>query len=234
MFSLTRMIYSICGASILYIVLVYVFWYLAAHQKLPDALNRLETSSYSSIVLFLPVMLTVVLFYSPKSELFRWPSTTPASVVGVLRSTALGLAGGLAAFAVASPVFWLGDRHIGAIQMLMARALSQLPILALIALIVGLAVTSEIVCRGIGSRTLANYASTPAAILGSGSLFAAIYPVFSFPVALILGIACAYLYYRSRNLLAPIVANAVFIASGGGLGLYHSMMHRGAIHSFFG
>ena len=230
-FSLTRMIYSVCGAVIIYIVLVYTGWYLAAAQKLPEALNRLETSLYSSDVFFILVMPTVILAYRPKSELFRWSfvkSTSPIApaTTGVFPSLVLGLGYGLAAFALASPIFWLGDRHIGAIQMLMARALSPLPVLVLIVLIVGLAVTGEIVSRGIVLRTLVNYASTPAAILGSGALFAAIYPVFSFPVALILGIASGILYFRTRNLLAPIIANAVFTASGGALALYHSWMHR--------
>jgi len=56
-------------------------------------------------------------------------------------------------------------------------------------------------------------------------LFASICPVLSFPSAIILGVASAILYYRTRNLLASITANAIFTVGGGALTLYHGLIH---------
>jgi len=75
-------------------------------------------------------------------------------------------------------------------------------------------------------RTLSDYASVPAAVLGSCLLFAYVCPVFSFPAAIILGVVSAILYHRTRNLAASIIANATFTFAGGALTLYHDLLHR--------
>jgi membrane protease YdiL (CAAX protease family) len=95
----------------------------------------------------------------------------------------------------------------------------------LVFFIIILAVSSEVVYRGVVFRTLADYVSTPAAVFGSCMLFAFICPVLNFPIAIILGGASAILYYRTRNLLASITANAIFTVGGGALTLYHGLMH---------
>ena len=227
-FSLTRMIYSVCGAVILYIILQHGSRFLLAAQKFPFLLTRMDVWFYASDLSFGLAMLVVILAYHPRSELFRWSSAsvTPPAVTGTLWSIVVGATYGAAAFVVASPVFWwLGDRHLGSIRLSIGGALSPLRVAEPIFLIIVLAVCSEVVCRGVVFRTLANYATTPAAILGSALVFASIYPVLSFAVAMILGSVCALLYYRTRNLLAPIVANAVFTTGGGALTLYRSLMH---------
>jgi hypothetical protein len=73
-------------------------------------------------------------------------------------------------------------------------------------------------------RTLAAYVSLPAAILGSRLVFAFTNPLFGFPEGIIIGAACAIVYYRTRHLLTAIVANAVFTVSAGGLTLYHALV----------
>ena len=95
----------------------------------------------------------------------------------------------------------------------------------LVFFIIILAVSSEVVYRGVVFRTLVAYAGTPAAVLGSCMLFAFIFPVLSFPSAIILGGTSAILYYRTRNLLTSITANAIFTVGGGALTLYHGLMH---------
>ena len=163
--------------------------------------------------------------YRPKAELFRWPSSRPP--VGVFRSVGLGLAAGIAAFALASPIFWLGgDTQLESIRLLVAHALSPLRVLDLVLLVIALAGGGEVVYRGIVFRTLAQYSSVPAAMLGSCFLFAYIFPVLDFSAAIILGIASAILYDRTRNLLAPITANAAFTVAGGALTLYHDLIRR--------
>jgi membrane protease YdiL (CAAX protease family) len=224
-FSVTRMIYSVCGAIILYKILeLAVAFLLRGAQELPWGAYRFDLWFHATNFIFVLAMLAVTLPYRPKSELFRWSSPRP--VVGVFRSVGLGLAGGVAAFAVASPIFWLGDTQLESIRLLIAHALSPLGVLDLVFLVIALAVGGEVVFRGVVFRTLAGCSSVPAAVLGSCLLFAYVCPVLSLPTAVILGVVSAILYHRTRNLLAPIIANAVFTVGGGALTLYYGLMHR--------
>jgi membrane protease YdiL (CAAX protease family) len=202
----------------------------AAHNWLsrakapPWGLTVISVFLYLPNIFFVLIMLAVTLIYRPKTELFRWSS--PRVGFGLLRSIGLGLAGGVAAFALASPVFWFGDRQLFFIRVLIANALSPLGVLHLVLFILALSVTGEIVYRRVVFRTLADYTSVPAAVLGSCLLFAYISPVFSFPFAIILGAVSAILYYKTRNLLAPIIANVVLTLGGGALTLYQVLMRR--------
>jgi len=110
------------------------------------------------------------------------------------------------------------------IQLLIANALSPLGVLKLVFFTFALAVSSEIVFRGIVFRTCARYASVPAAILASCLLFALIFPALGFIAAIILSVTSSILYYKTRNLLASILANALFTVGGNGITLYHRLM----------
>jgi membrane protease YdiL (CAAX protease family) len=224
-FSLTRMIYAVCSAIILYKVIEFSGWFLLRRMQSPPwGLSLFGFWFRATGLLFALTMLAVTLPYHPKSEIFRWsqPTDRPA---GIFRSIGLGLVGGVAALALASPIFWLVGSRAEFIPSLLADALSPLRVFELAFFIIILAVSSEVVYRGVVFRTLVAYASTPAAVLGSCMLFALICPVLSFPSAIILGGASAILYYRTRNLLASITANAIFTLGGGALTLYHGLMH---------
>ncbi len=223
-FSLTRMIYAVCSAIILYKIVELGGWFLLRRAKsLPWGFSLFGLWFRATSLLFALTMLAVTLPYHPKSEIFRWSSPT-FRPIGLLRSIGMGLAGGVAALALASPLFWLVDKRLEFVPSLIADALSPLRVFELVFFIIVLAVSSEVVYRGVVFRTLADYASTSAAVLGSCLLFASICPVFSFPNAVILGIVSAILYSRTRNLLASITANAVFTVGGGALTLYHGLM----------
>jgi membrane protease YdiL (CAAX protease family) len=224
-FSLTRMIYAVCSAIILYKVAEFGGWFLLRRvQSLPWGLPLFGFWFRASGLLFALTMLAVTLPYHPKSELFRWSQPT-SRPVGIFRSIGLGLVGGVAALALASPIFWFVDERLEFIPSLIANALSPLRVIELLFFIIILAISSEVVYRGVVFRTLADYASTPASIFGSCLLFASICPVLNFSSAIILGIASAFLYYRTGNLLASITANAIFTVGGGALTLYHGLMH---------
>lgn len=223
-FSLTRMIYAVCGAIILYKLLEFGGWsVLKKTQNIPWGLYRFDLWFHAINLFFVLAMLAVGLAYRPKSELFHWPSPRPA--FGASRSIGLGLAGGAAALALASPIFWMGDKELESVRSLIAHAFSPLRVIDLVVFIIALAVSSEMVYRGVMFRTLTGYATVPAAILASGLLFAYIYPVLSFSAAVILGIVSGILYHRARNLLAPTIANAVFTVGGGALTLYRGLHH---------
>ena len=134
--------------------------------------------------------------------------------------------GGGVALLVASPVFWFGwgQGKFESIQLLIAHALSPLGVLNLLFFIFALAVSSEIVFRGIVFRTCARYATVPAAALASCLLFAYIFPVVGFIAAIILSVTSSILYHKTRNLLASILANALFTVGGNGITLYHHLM----------
>jgi membrane protease YdiL (CAAX protease family) len=224
-FSLTRMIYAVCSAIILYKVIEFSGWFLLRRaQSLPWGLSLFGFWFRATALLFALTMLAVSLLYHPKSELFHWSQPT-SRPVGIFRSIGFGLLGGMAAFALASPIFWLVGSRTEFIPSLIANALSPLRVLELVFFVIVLAVSSEVVYRGVVFRTLTDYANTPAAVLGSCMLFAIICPVLSFPSAIILGVASAILYYRTRSLLASITANAIFTVGGGALSLYHGLMH---------
>ena len=138
----------------------------------------------------------------------------------------MGLAGGMVAFGIAIPVIWFGDRELESVRRLIATALSPIGVLDLIFFVIALAVSGEVIYRGIVFRTLSDYASVPAAVFGSCLLFAYVCPVLSFPAAIILGAVSAILYYTTRNLAASIIANATFTFAGGALTLYHALLHR--------
>ncbi len=224
LFSMTRMIYAVCSAIILYKSLEFGGWsVLRKVQNIPFGLYRSDLWFHAINLFFILAMLVISLPYRPKSELFYWPLRRPK--FDALRSIGLGLAGGMVAFALASPIFWSGDAQLESVRSLIAHAFSPFRVLDVVVFIFALAVTSEMVYRGVVFRTLASYATVPAAILASGLLFAYMYPVLSFPAATILGIASAILYYRTGNLLASTISNAVFTVGGGALTLYRLMHH---------
>jgi membrane protease YdiL (CAAX protease family) len=222
-FSLTRMIYAVCGAIIFYKLLELVGWFMFSKiRKIPLGLDRFDLWLHAVNLFLVLAMLAISLPYGSRSELFRWSSVRTA--VGVLKSVGLGVSGGVVALTLASPFLWFGGRQLGFIRLLIANSLSPLGVLDAALFIIGLAISCEMAYRGIVFRTLADYASMPSATVGSTLLFAYIYPGLGFPAAIILGIVSAILYYKTRSLLAPIIANVVLTVGGGALTLYHSLM----------
>jgi len=225
--SLTRMIYAVSGGIILYLLLVYSWRFLFGRMRdVPWGFSRFDVWYYVSNLCFVAAMLLVAVAYRFRPELFRWESGAGSlGTTGWIRGIALGLLGGAVALLFASPVFWFGwgQTKFESIQLLIANALSPLGVLNLLFFIFALAVSSEIVFRGIVFRTCACYASVPAAALASCLLFAYIFPVVGFLTAIILSVTSSILYYKTRNLLASILANALFTVGGNGITLYHRL-----------
>lgn len=231
-FPLTRMIYCVGVAFVLNEMLAYGSWFL--FQKVlypPFGLSRFDFWRQCVDLSFLLAVFAASALYNPKFARCMW--RTSSEVAGGFKSIGVGLLGGIAALALASPVFWFAPFIIprpesipsADIETLISRAFSPLCVLELIFFVIALALGSEVLFRGIVLRTLEGCASRWAAILGSTLLFAAIYPVVDPPAAIILGVASAMLYKRTRNLLAPSTANAIFITGGAAIRLYHVMMH---------
>src|SRR5229473_7527814 len=123
-FSLTRMIYAVCSAIILYKVVEFSGWFLLRRARsVPWGLTVFGFWYRATCLLFALTMLAVTLPYHRKSEIFRWSSPT-SRPIGLLRSIGIGLAGGVAALALASPLFWLVDKRLEFVPSLIADALS--------------------------------------------------------------------------------------------------------------
>ena len=231
-FPLTRMIYCVGVAFILNEILAFGSWLLLQKELHPPfGLSRFDFWLLCVDLSFLLSVLAASMLYDPKFAWCIWRTPSSEGARG-FKSIVTGLVGGIAALALASPVFWFVPPLIPraesfrsySIETLIARAFSPLCVLELIFFVIALALGSEVLFRGIVLRTLEGCASRWAAIFGSTLLFAAIYPVLDIPTAIILGIASAMLYQRTRNLLAPSTANAIFITGGAAIRLYHAMM----------
>jgi membrane protease YdiL (CAAX protease family) len=211
LFSLTRMIYAVSGGILLYLLLEYSGWFFFQRKRVSFFdFSRADLWFHVSNLFFVTAMLCVGICYGFSKELFRWEPRSDGN--GWITSIPFGLLGGAIALVLASPIFWFGLGHarLESIQVLIGSAFSPLALFDLLFFIFALAVSSEIVFRGIVLRTTARYASVPAAALASCLLFAYIFPVLGFVPAIILGVTSSILYYKTRTLLASILANALF------------------------
>lgn len=221
------MTYALCGALILYGLFGFLAWFLLKKaQAYPLELLRFSRFWLQGANLaFVVAMVAATLPYSPKRQLFSWPADDQKPVAGTQMGLLWGVIGGASALALASPVFWLGHKQLGPITLLVADAMSLVGLLELLLVILALAISSEVVFRGVVFRTLALHASVPAAVVASCFLFVMVCPVFtSYPAAIILGVVAAVLFYRTRNLLASIVANVLFTLGGAAIMLYRGFM----------
>ena len=227
-FSLTRAIYVVSAAVLLYeFVDFFVSRWTLRTQPFSWGLSRFirfELAFYGVHLVFIVVTIIAAMTYKPRSELFRWPQSTALNAIAVFKAIGFGLIGGICALAVATPFLWFETRRVDFIRSLIAQALSPKGVLDLVIFVVALALGSELLYRGVLFRTLAAYVSLPAAILGSCMVFAFTNPLFGLPEGIIIGAACAIVYYRTRHLLTAIVANVVFTVSAGGLTLYHVLV----------
>src|ERR1051325_2483737 len=220
--SLTRMIYAFCGAITLYWILNYASEILVAfyRDRVPWGLYRWY---YVTNAWFVVAMLLVAAAYRFDAKVLGWRKDSTHEVTGWVQSISLGILGGTVALLLGGLTVWFGwgaDR-LRSIEWLIADALSPGPIFVLLVVIFALAFTSEVVFRGIVFKTLAQYTTIPAAVLASCLLFACFFPVLGFMAAIILGVMSSTLYYRTKNLIAPVTANALFTAGCSGIALYH-------------
>lgn len=160
-------------------------------------------------------MLIVIWVYRPVAQLFK-NASTPTKQNTTLHDLVAGIGIGFAGFFLTIPLLW-GTRATPLIGGILSPTHSIAARGALTILLFGLVlpVATEMVFRGIVQRTLQSYMRPLAAILVSAVLFASLWSVFSFPFALVLGLASGSLYRWRGSLLACMVANAVMTISAG-------------------
>lgn len=163
------------------------------------------------------------LFVFRSRALIGWPSWSGPSAAGALRA---GLGWGVVAWAGATAVsvaVTLGLEQIGieADPQAAERALLLVdPWLAVVAIVVLAPIAEEVFFRGVAFNAWLREAGRTIAYAGSAALFAVIHlslvavaPIF------LLGLALAWIYRRTGNLLAPIAMHATVNGISVGLAL---------------
>jgi len=227
-FSLSKLIYTMCGVTIAYNLSVrYGVQFLFQSRSNYSVGRWTAAVSYGYpglILLFSLAMVAAVLPYRPIKSLFVWSPTPEKKDGSVVRNVIFGLVGGLVASAVPIPAMFHADRNAGFVAEVISRTTSPdgIAIIMLLLLLIALPISTEMVFRGIVFRTLAEHASVPSAVVGSCLLFAYFSPVFNPIVGAILGVVCAILHYRTRSLVPPIIANGIMTLVEGGFFLYRA------------
>jgi membrane protease YdiL (CAAX protease family) len=126
-----------------------------------------------------------------------------------LKELLWGLLVGLLTYTASLPILLRLDRHSGLTDLVISDFYHPKIILFLVLYVVLLPTCSEIVYRGIIFKTFLESSSVVPAVLLSACTFALVWPIYNSLVGLLLGSATALLYYRFRNVIPAIVANAV-------------------------
>jgi len=226
-FSLTKLIYAMSAASIV----TYVAAAIGIHAFWPNSTRYDLTLLYGfpvTLLVFVFIMVGIILFYKPIGVIFHSSSSTPpenSRSSNLLKDLAIGLLVGLACFVIAVPMLLRGDTQSRVIARLVVAAyeLSPVAILGVVLLVVALPVSGEMVFRGIVFRTLAEYATIPAAVIGNSLVFAYFWPVYNWPLRVLIGAALGLLYYRTQSLVSSIIANAAFTSCICAFTVYNSL-----------
>jgi len=140
----------------------------------------------------------------------------------VASNVASGALTGLAALLAAAPLLLRG-RPTELASFFLDHLNPKTAFALLIVLVVFLPIVSEAFFRSIYFAEMVEATTLIPSLLLSALLFAWTWPVFSPLVAMIFGIASALLFYRSRSLLACIVANAFLTLGGAILEVHHAL-----------
>jgi len=148
--ALTRMIYAFCGGILCYWVTEYFALVFFSRQR-PVPWRLYRWSDYVTNAGFFMAMLVVVAAHGFKAELFCWREEPTGKITNWVKSGLLGILGGMVALLIASPMVWFGwdTGRLRSIGMLIADAVSPIPMLILVVVVLALASSSEIVFRGI-------------------------------------------------------------------------------------
>jgi membrane protease YdiL (CAAX protease family) len=141
------------------------------------------------------------------------PVPGPDTPAAVRSGIVWGLGGWFAATLVSALVVLVfGALGIDAAPQAAEQALSQIdPWLAILALVIIAPIAEEVFFRGVVFNAWLREGGRRAAYVGSSVLFGVIHlNLVAFVPIVVLGLILAWVYERSRNLVAPIVVHAVF------------------------
>jgi membrane protease YdiL (CAAX protease family) len=207
--------------SILLVGMLFAYWIFSLLATLylvrvgpisPHPVELTVRLVYPGRALFLLLEMLVVLlvcrdvFHRTHFYQGRWP----------LYDVLLGAGGGVLVFAFSIPLLWGADSRLfinAVVPTVHPVQLKSTFYLLLFGLV--LPVATETVFRGIVQRSLDARIGSLMAIVVSAFLFAIVWPAFNSVVSIALAMTTGLLYRWRRNLLAPILANAVMTLSAG-------------------
>ena len=208
----SKLIWSIC-------LLILSTWILnrVASSLLFNVARRGDVSFWPSLIvrqtlliamIVLSVQLLVVLyFYRPLKDFLTLPSIGGTEKC-TLRAFVIGICGGVCSFIVSIPFLFFDEPiHIIAHD-LFSWPLSPSLVCQVILLLVVLPILTELVFCGVVFRSLRDASSLWPAAIGSSLLFACVWPVPDTFVTIILGIASAIVFQKTRTLISSMLTSA--------------------------
>jgi membrane protease YdiL (CAAX protease family) len=170
----------------------------------------MATAQYSAFIdsLFLLMQLAVLLlFFRPLPTVFASRSSENPTNRPVIARIGLGFLAGLVTFLAGAS--FVGGPQSSTLGTFVANHLFSVSAVVLVVLVVVLLpLASEIFFRGIFFRQLLESMPLAPALILSTALFTWAWPMFNSIAALALGLLSGVLFYRTRSVLACIVANA--------------------------
>lgn|ERR1700691_1380110 len=179
----------------------------------------MTTAQYSAFIdsLFLLTQLAVLLlFFRPLPKVFASRSAEDSANRPIIGRIGLGFLAGLITFLAGAS--FVGGPQSSTLGTFLANHFFSVSAMMLVVLVVVLLpVASEIFFRGIFFRQLLESMPLIPALILSTALFTWAWPMFNSIAAIALGLLTGVLYYRTRSILACIVANATATVA---LGIY--------------
>ena len=166
-----------------------------------------EYSAFITCLFYLMQISVLLLFFRPLPTIIAPRSSDDSTNRPTIARVGLGLLAGLVTFlAGASFVGGPQSSNLGTFLANHLFSLSGLVLIVLVAVLIP--VMSEVFFRGIFFRKLLESMPLTPALILSTALFTWAWPMFNSIAAIALGLLTGLLYYRTRSLLACIVANA--------------------------
>ena len=212
---LTALVYAILWfllTTSLYVLLFARYNHHLAHTGQFSWLRTVdEYSTLTESLLYSVQLLVALAFFRPLKRAFGDGQKGNLVMGGTLKEAGWGALGGVLAFAIGVPGPLGRDGYQGLGTFLVDHLYGPSGILLLVISIFLLPILSEGFFRGVLLRRLMQNVSPPAAVLATALLFAFFWPTFTFIPCLTLGLVAGILFYRTRSLIACIVANSVFM-----------------------
>src|SRR5260370_9487334 len=163
-----------------------------------------DFSPAQSCFALLQLLILLVVFNPHISQMFSF-----RGVPRIAGHILLGISVGVIALAARFPSF-LGSQGSGNALFLANHFYSMSGLGLAVLLVFLLPITAEIVFRGIFLRELLQNISAVSAVIVSTLLFVLSWPAFNLIAGAALGLVAGILFYRTRSVLACVVANATF------------------------
>jgi membrane protease YdiL (CAAX protease family) len=185
-------------------------FYLPGHK----GLHAGEVVYTGSALLILVEMVVVLWAYRPMTLVLANRSATSFPSKALALNLLTGVLAGFAGLVCSLPLLRsMKTEFFVATIVPKSHSIGPQVILVLFLFGICLPVAAEMVFRGVAQRVLERHLTPFSAILLGAVLFASFWPFFGFPVALVLGLVSATLFWWRGSVLSCIVANSIMTIS---------------------